>query len=524
MSSLSDPIYLRIHQLVTEWLEGEDSDRVHAELNDLLNSNERAVSIYQQYTQESAGLRWQAMDSERARREIELLLPQSQYQPCKPGGTGPDDHEPTSTFAKFVLAASVLVLAGIAYQLFSNRDQHSLHIAEVQTQEGNLLTDDEGSGSAITSELTAESGNNNKLNGEIATLTRLIQTHWRAETDARDALSRLRAGEEIWLESGQAEILFDSGVEVVLTGPAHLKVQSNMSASVEYGTFSARVGPRGKGFTIQTPSAEVVDLGTEFGLAVNRAGETEVAVFSGIVDLSYDDPSPEISTARQRLNQGEALRVGLNGQTQRVVLIDSERFPMAGSQWVSRSKTGSVIESVSDNLRSSHSRSFYRIVRGGFGEDAAAFVDRGHQWNGISESGIPEFLLGADYVMPFNDDKLQDTLAVTVVLAKPAIVYLLFDNNMSRPDWLTSHFVDTNFDIGLDQDASKYRPLKHVGVGPAESIDDTFSIWRREVPEAGPVMLGGVSAPEDKERGYNMYGIVAVPMIMQTVDGTPTDR
>lgn len=519
MSSLNDPTYLRIHQLVTDWLEGGGQDRVRTELNELLANDEQARRTYYEYMQESAGLRWQSMHSEKMLNDVGLHLPDIgpvviDYEANIPSRAGS-----ARLHTKYVLAVSLLVLAFVSYwSLFRGSSQD---LAKVAGQPPAV-----GSNAGVSS-VSAQSSGTNSANSnvantdsrlEIATLTRIIQTQWRDKHEARDALSRLRAGEEIWLESGQAEILFDSGVEVVLTGPAHFKIESRMSASAEYGTFSARVGPRGKGFTIQTPSAEVVDLGTEFGLAVSRAGETEVAVFSGIVDLSYSDRDAELNTGRQRLNQGEAIRVGLNGQTHRVVSIDSERFPMAGSQWVSRSKSGAVIQAVGDNLRANHSRSFYRIVRGGFGEDATAFVDRGHQWNGLNESGIPEFLRGADYVMPFNDDKLHSTLEVTLVLAKPATVYLLFDNNMSRPEWLTKDFVDTDYDIGLDEAASKYRPLKRVGVGPASSIDDTFSIWRRSMPEGGPIVLGGVSAPEDKNRGYNMYGIVAIPIPAQELD------
>ncbi|MEM8947158.1 MAG: FecR family protein [Planctomycetota bacterium] len=517
MSSLTDPTYLRIHQLVTDWLEGEDQARVRSELSQLLANDDRAASIYLQYMQESAGLRWQSTHSEIMQNEIESFLPERYVESTttKKAAIRPDVGRRSAKY--FAAAVTILVAAGTMFWLSAGKlgpaEQPPVTLSKSQI--GPAADHGTASNQIATASIP---GATETAVDEIATLTRLIHSQWRDGTSVHDALSRLRAGDELRLETGQAEILFDSGVEVVLTGPAHLKVESQMSASVEYGTFSARVGPRGKGFTIHTPSAEVVDLGTEFGLAVNQAGDTEVAVFSGIVDLSYDDSNAGINTTRQRLNQGEALRVGLNGQAHRVVSIDSERFPMAGSQWDSRSKPGSVIESVSDNLSFSNSRSFYRIVRGGFAEDAHAFVDRGHQWNGLDESGIPDFLIGADYIMPFNDDKLQESLEVTVVLAKPAVVYLLFDNNMNRPDWLTDRFVDTGVDIGLDEDASIYRAYKSVGLGPATSIDDTFSIWQCELPTGGPIVLGGVSAPEHKSRGYNMYGIIAVPMSEHVLD------
>ena len=537
MSSLTDPIYSQIHGLVTDWMEGDHADAASKKLCELLSKDQTARRVYREYMQETAALRWQSLDSQQLQDEIQTLLPSlvqanhdglaedtaassvkstvkpsvEREMPQKPDSNRAPQTVRSILLPSLILAASLCaILAGLSHLMLddSNASKPTREVVS-NSESGSAAGSSTGSSAGLPPDGQAEP---HLLPGGVATLTRLIQSQWQDESEALDALSRISSGQEIRLESGQAELLFDSGVEIVLIGPAHLKVESAMNVSVEYGTFSARVGPRGKGFKVRTPSAEVVDLGTEFGLAVSPDGDTEVAVFQGIVDLSYDDPDPDSDTTRERLNQGEAVRVDRSGGTQRVVSIDSERFPSAGLQREDRLRAGPVIESVADNLGVFSSRNFYRIVRGGFEEDATAFVDRGHQWNGINAAGIPEFLLGADYVMPFNDDKLKDELAVTVVLAKPAIVYLLFDNNMSQPPWLTTNFVDTGYDLGLDQDASDYHPLKSVKVGPGISIDDTFSIWQREMPGGGPLVMGGVKAPNDKGGGYNMYGILAVPM------------
>ena len=47
----------------------------------------------------------------------------------------------------------------------------------------------------------------------------------------------------------------------------------------------SKAGKRPARFTLQTPSATVTDIGTSFGVMVDKAGETSVTVFDGLVDL-----------------------------------------------------------------------------------------------------------------------------------------------------------------------------------------------------------------------------------------------
>ena len=49
------------------------------------------------------------------------------------------------------------------------------------------------------------------------------------------------------------------------------------------GKLTAKVAGRAKGFTVETPSATLVDLGTEFAADVDRDGNGEVHVFRGEV-------------------------------------------------------------------------------------------------------------------------------------------------------------------------------------------------------------------------------------------------
>ena len=91
------------------------------------------------------------------------------------------------------------------------------------------------------------------------------------------------AGKSLRLERGLAEIEFDCGARVILQGPAGLELLSGCSARLLQGKLTARVPAHARGFTVLTPHNKVVDLGTEFGLAVDEAGAATVRVFTGEV-------------------------------------------------------------------------------------------------------------------------------------------------------------------------------------------------------------------------------------------------
>ena len=96
----------------------------------------------------------------------------------------------------------------------------------------------------------------------------------------------MRAGKVLRLERGLAEIEFDRGARLILQGPAGLELTSSNEARLLYGSLTARVPTRARGFTIYSLQGKVVDLGTEFGLSVDSRGATAVRVFEGKVVAS----------------------------------------------------------------------------------------------------------------------------------------------------------------------------------------------------------------------------------------------
>ena len=356
----------------------------------------------------------------------------------------------------------------------------------------------------------------------IAVLSNTNHARWLANPPG-PAPARLQVGSSLQLTEGLAEVTFSSGAVVVVRGPADLQLLSPMHVVANRGTVRARVGEEATGFVIETPNADVVDLGTEFGVNVSEAGTTDVVVFEGAVDLAYHATSSElkgrrraasesatIAAHRKRLHSGEALHVNKEGTVRRIVSVDSDLYPVTTVQNNRQRLRPPVIRRVTDNIRDPENSQYYQIVHGGLWEDTRAFVDRFHEWNGIDKAGLPDFLLGADYVMTFNSDKWQSDIEIEVELGCPAMLYVFYDNRREVPDWLSTKFVDTGIDIGVDEGfPGNPRILELNSTGPGNSINTHHSVWKLAVQQPGLVQLGPLAT---QEKAVNMYGIAAVPL------------
>lgn len=106
------------------------------------------------------------------------------------------------------------------------------------------------------------------------------------------------------IESGVAEIAFNSGAKAFIEGPARLSVESDNRAFLEAGKLTAEVSEVSTGFTINTPRMNIVDIGTRFGVSVADSGDTEVHVMEGVVEASRSSGN----SASVILREGLALR------------------------------------------------------------------------------------------------------------------------------------------------------------------------------------------------------------------------
>ncbi|MEX0611211.1 MAG: FecR domain-containing protein [Pirellulales bacterium] len=328
---------------------------------------------------------------------------------------------------------------------------------------------------------------------DVAMVTQLVDARM-SDGQAVHVGTRLREGQRLEVAEGFVELTFDRGTVVAIKGPADFQILTDMRATSRRGRIMVDVGERSTGFTVETPSANIVDWGTKFGVGV-QGEETDIVVFDGIVDLHARGSSGGLKQPK-RLTQGEALRVSRGGELHRIVSVNDSEFPIPRLGNVV-STSAPVIASVKDNVRDGATNKCYRVIYGGLKEDAQAYVDRSHQWNGVTSAGLPRFLIGADYVMPFNEDKRVHGLQVTVAFARDANVYVFYDGRTPTPKWLAAGFEDTGVEIGLDEGPSMSLPDWTTGVGAGSSIDTRFRVWKRVAKAGESLFLGprGVEHP-----------------------------
>jgi len=135
-------------------------------------------------------------------------------------------------------------------------------------------------------------------------------------------------------------------------------------------------------------------------------------------------------------------------------------------------------------------------IAGPLVEDSLSYTDRTHQYN-----EIPDFLLGADYVMVRNDDRTVANYELDVTTNADGWMYLFIDNrvgdnNASNPPDLTLKmlwvlpmgFVDTGKDIGIDES----------GDGSVNNRNSVYKLW---------VPAGTITLKEQNSGSLNMYGV-----------------
>jgi hypothetical protein len=167
--------------------------------------------------------------------------------------------------------------------------------------------------------------------------------------------SPVAIGDRFALRSGLLEISYTIGAKVILQGPVTYEVDSAAGGYLAIGKLTARLeasggrqspvdkavsdtrslhkqeanAPRSPStapsplFTISTPTAIVTDLGTEFGVEVDKLGATQSHVFRGSVELRAIASNRESNPVIRLLRANDTVRVERsNGDSQpRIVEI-----------------------------------------------------------------------------------------------------------------------------------------------------------------------------------------------------------
>ncbi|UUO04868.1 hypothetical protein M4951_15905 [Blastopirellula sp. J2-11] len=338
--------------------------------------------------------------------------------------------------------------------------------------------------------------------------------------DGANSNREIPAGGSIRFSDGSVGVSLAAGVDMVIEGPAELQVVHRNALRLLSGSLIADAHGAAEAISIEAQRCTVNDQGGRFGLSSFAGQPDSIAVFQGKMHVAQQRNT-------QVLRKGDAIQIDESGKIVRLSSVVAGLFP--DERDINRTAHHSaLIASVQDNIIDDSDYGFYQVAPKGFGEDAPAYVDRNHQWNGIGPDAIPHFLRGAEYVKTMDYDRIhEEALQIDLELRAPANVYILYTECFVVPDWLSRDYVDTGFRVGLDegpyfdprieQDQHAHTEL---GVGPNCSIEGNFSVWLRKVPEAGTIRLGGVDSrrrelPKPKygsHDGSNMYGIVVTPL------------
>lgn len=128
---------------------------------------------------------------------------------------------------------------------------------------------------------------------------------WHDSNDAVATGAFIGIGDQVKLTEGEVELTYSCGTKLLLIGPTNFQLQEGEGQLI-LGGLIASVTEAGHGFTIRTPNGKIVDLGTEFGVAVDDFGISEVNVFAGKVDaFLLGDAS---GSKKIELRQGDGLQ------------------------------------------------------------------------------------------------------------------------------------------------------------------------------------------------------------------------
>jgi ferric-dicitrate binding protein FerR (iron transport regulator) len=134
------------------------------------------------------------------------------------------------------------------------------------------------------------------------------------------------------MKAGLARIALGDGVEACIEGPAQFGVRSQGRMQLQSGRLFVKVRLDGLGFTVDTPHASIVDLGTSFGLYVQSGQHSDLHMFSGMAKVM-----PGGQEGNVLICAGQANRISSHGRIEPIGLDEyafARRFYAAtGMVW-----------------------------------------------------------------------------------------------------------------------------------------------------------------------------------------------
>ncbi|MEM9346710.1 MAG: FecR domain-containing protein [Planctomycetota bacterium] len=134
----------------------------------------------------------------------------------------------------------------------------------------------------------------------VASLTAEREAVW----DRQPGL-HLYAGQRFTLSHGFAEITTNSGAVALLEAPCSIELTSDENTLLlnDGKLIGLCQTEASRGFVVQTPDAQIVDIGTEFGVIVQEGRGTRVQVFGGEVRVTTNQADEKTRRAQSLTTQ-----------------------------------------------------------------------------------------------------------------------------------------------------------------------------------------------------------------------------
>ena len=307
---------------------------------------------------------------------------------------------------------------------------------------------------------------------------------------------------DLVLADGAAQVRLANGVVLDLVAPVRLRFEDAMHARVLAGSVTADVGPTGSGFTLDTPSARVVDLGTRFGVSVLEDGDTDVAVFQGKVEV-HEPAAATREASVITLRAGDSVRVSSQARVRRQALIATR----GESAFVMEPPPpDALVTGVDDDIEENDFRSFYTIQRGALRPGVRPYSTLGRpRWQAMPGAEFPTELVGADVIGTFSADRHERDLRLGITVSRPCTVYVMLDTRGGAPNWVRRDFTDTG--LKLRSGPWSGNPVVQGMTADANGeIHVDYTLWKKRVTAPGTFTLGP-PYPIGEATHRAMYGI-----------------
>ncbi len=173
----------------------------------------------------------------------------------------------------------------------------------------------------------------------VALVTDTSNCQWAERSPVLEPGDGAPVGKRYELADGLVKLVFGRQTRCLLEGPIVFRVVSADVIHLERGRLAAEVPTSAKGFTVRTPWANVIDLGTEFGVEVDETGPLAIHVFKGMVRVEPMIEGPAATTVAA----GQAVQLLRRGTD--VIVVNGDARPVAFRRHMPMGPGGGYAES-----------------------------------------------------------------------------------------------------------------------------------------------------------------------------------